>query len=70
MTKGKYTQKEKNLFFIGIVAGIGGGLITNFLVASFFKVFDNLSKWVYAIIFIISLIFFFGSYYYLFKQIK
>ena len=69
MPKYKLSQKEKNLFFSGLLGGIAGGLLANFLVASFFQVF-HLGLLHNSILFIFILIAFFGFYYYLFKQIK
>ena len=70
MIKFKVSQRENNLFFAGLLSGIVGGLLANYIVTSFFKLFDNLSKWIHLIILILSLIFYFGLCYFLFKQIK
>jgi len=69
MVKYKLTSKEKNMFFAGLLGVIAGGFLANFLVSSFFQVF-HLGLFYNSILFVFSLITFFGCYYFLFKQIK
>ena len=61
MIKQKINQKDKNLLFVAILAGMGGGILSSLLVASFFEAFlmDTQNK---ILIFVIALIAFFDSY--------
>jgi len=63
-------QIGKNIFFAGLLGGIVGGLLGNFLVTSFFEVFKDKPRWVLIMIFMASLIFFFGYLFFLYNQIK
>ncbi len=69
-------QKEKNIFFAGLGAGMAGGLVGNLLISSFFELankggFGNPpTKNELCSIFIISLIMFFGIAIWLYKKIK
>ena len=65
----KQKQKEKNLFFVGIVAALGGGILGNLLITSLFETF-RMEPSTKLIIFIISFFGFFGFYFWIFKQIK
>ena len=69
MPKYKLSQKERSLFYAGVLGGTAGGLSANFLVSSFFQVF-HLGLFYNSILFIICLIAFFGFEYWLVKQIK
>lgn len=72
MVKDKLSQKEKNIFFAGLSAGIVGGIISNFFVSSFYDLLQ-ISKqdlWIrYALFFIFGLTFI-GVIYWINKQIK
>ena len=69
MIKRNLSQKEKNMFFAGLLGGIVGGLLANFVVTSLFRFFDNrnLNNGVMAFL---TLIFFFGYLIFLRMSIK
>lgn len=69
MVTSKYSQKEKNIFFPGLLGGIVGGLLANFVVTSLFRFFNdrNLNN---AVMTTLTLIFFFGFLIFLYMQIK
>ena len=69
MTKQKITQKEKNIFFAGLLGGIVGGLLANFVVSSLFRFFDN-KNLNNAIMAFLTLVFFFSFLIFLYLKIK
>ena len=70
MSKQKITKKERNLFFSGILAGMAGSILGNFVVTTLFRVFDIKLRWYNMSIFLISLVSFFSFYYWIYKKIK
>ena len=69
MPKQKVTQKEKNLFFAGVLMGMFGSLASSMFISSFFRIFKP-NFIVDLATLIISGIGFFGVYYWIYKQIK
>ena len=61
---------QANLFFAAVVIGMVGGILGNFVVTSFFRVFDIKQKWINVAILIIALVSFFGFMIYLYDKIK
>ncbi len=69
MKKEKYTRQETNIFFAGLIGGIVGGALANFLITSLFRFSDNFNKY-NGFMFITSTLLFFGYLIFLKKQIK
>lgn len=68
----RISQKDKNLFWAAILAGAVGGVLGNFLVTSFYKLFGNFTNSILAdaVSFMCWLILWFATLIWVKKQIR